>query len=100
MKEVLDTAKPYRNLQTLLGWSTVINTGVLVVWYLALIFADDFIFKTHTWGFDISEKRFDEIHYTMYMYYKSAVTFFNVIPYLILRYVKFKSYETDSNREE
>ena len=54
MKEVLDTAKPYRNLQTLLGWSTVINTGVLVVWYLALIFAHDFIFKTHTWWFEIS----------------------------------------------
>ena len=89
MKEVLDTAKPYRNLQTFLGWSTVINTGILVVWYLALIFAHDFIFKTHTWWFEISEKRFDEIHYTMYMYYKSAVTFFNVIPYLILRYAKF-----------
>jgi len=38
---------------------------------------------------EISEERFDEINYTMFMYYKSAMVFLNVIPYLILRYVKF-----------
>jgi|GEM_PF-3228360 len=37
----------------------------------------------------MSKDRFDEINYTIFMCYKSAVTFFNVIPYLILRYVKF-----------
>ncbi|MFL2908155.1 MAG: DUF6868 family protein [Limisphaerales bacterium] len=37
----------------------------------------------------MSKDRFDEINYTIFICYKSVVTFFNVIPYLILRYVKF-----------
>jgi hypothetical protein len=77
------------NLRTFLGWCTVINLGILVLWCLGLIFAHDFVFRAHTWWFEISEGRFDEINYTMFMYYKSAVVFLNVIPYLILRYVKF-----------
>ena len=77
------------NLRTFLGWCTVINVGILVWWYLALIFAHDFIFNAHTWWLEMSKDRFDEINYTIFMCYKSVVTFFNVIPYLILRYAKF-----------
>ena len=77
------------NLRTFLGWCTVVNVGILVWWYLALIFAHDFIFSAHTWWFEMSKDRFDEINYTIFICYKSVVTFFNVIPYLILRYAKF-----------
>ena len=76
------------NLRTFLGWCTVINLGILLYWIIALVFARDLVFQTHTWWFEISEERFDEIHYTMMGYYKLAVLLFNVTPYLVLRFAK------------
>ncbi len=78
------------NLRTFLGWCTVINLGILLYWFLAIVFANDFVFRTHTWLFEITEERFDEIHYTMMMCYKAAVTLFNLVPYLAFRLVQFK----------
>ena len=76
------------NLRTFLGWCSVINLGILLYWIIALVFARDLVFQTHTWWFEISEERFDEIHYTMMGYYKLAVLLFNVTPYLVLRFAK------------
>ena len=76
------------NLRIFLGWCTVINLGILLYWIIALVFARDLVFQTHTWWFEISEERFDEIHYTMMGYYKLAVLLFNVTPYLVLRFAK------------
>ena len=77
------------NIRILLGWCAVINTVILLVWFLAFVFAHDLIFKIHTRWFKISEERFDEIHYTMMGYYKLAVMLFNLLPYLVLRFAKF-----------
>ena len=79
-----------KNLRTFLGWCTVINFGVLLYWFLAIVFAHDFVFMMHSWWFTISEERFDAIHYTMMGYYKLAVMLFNLVPYLVLRWVKFE----------
>ena len=77
------------NIRILLGWCSVINTVILLVWFLAFVFSHDLIFKIHTRWFKISEERFDEIHYTMMGYYKLAVMLFNLLPYLVLRFVQF-----------
>mgnify|MGYP007092492915 FL=1 len=79
------------NLRTFLGWCTVINLGMLLYWFLAIAFAHDFVFQVHTWWFEISKERFDEIHYTMMGYCKLAVLLFNVTPYLVLRFAKLSS---------
>ena len=77
------------NLRTLLGWCTILNMGILVVWFLAFVFAHDLVFRMHTRWFRISEERFDEIHYTMMGYYKLAAFLFNLAPYLVLRFANF-----------
>ena len=77
------------NLRTFLGWCTVINLGLLLYWILALVFAHDFVFRTHSWLFEISKESFAEINYAMMGYYKLAVILFNVTPYLVLRFAKF-----------
>ena len=84
-------------LRTFLGWCTVINLAMLTLWFLAIAFAHDFVFQTHTWWFEISEERFDEIHYTMMGYYKLAVLLFNVTPYLVLRFAKFSLPKNENN---
>ena len=74
-------------IRKVLGWCSAINMGILMVWFLAFVFARDFVFKIHTRWFKISEERFDEIHYTMMGYYKMAWALFNLVPYLALRIV-------------
>ena len=78
-----------KNLQTFLGWCTVLNMAMLTLWFLAIVFARDFVFNMHSWMFEISEESFDEIHYTMMAYYKLAVFLFYLTPYLVLRFAKF-----------
>ena len=78
------------NLRILLGWCALINMVIMLVWFLALIVARDFVFKMHTRWFKISDERFDEIHYVMMGYYKMAWFLFNLLPYLVLRFAKFQ----------
>ena len=77
------------NLRILLGWCSVINTVILLVWFMAFVYARDQIFQMHNKWFKLSEERFDEVHYTMMGYYKIAWGFFNLLPYLVLKFAKF-----------
>ena len=72
-----------------MGWCTVINLAMLTSWFLAIVFARDFVFRINSWWFEISEERFDEIHYVMMGYYKLALLLLNLTPYLVLRFAKF-----------
>jgi hypothetical protein len=86
------------NLQTFLGWCTVINLGLLLYWILALVFAHDWVFWVHSSAVEISKESFAEINYAMMGYFKLAVILFNVTPYLVLRFVKFVP-ETSTDKE-
>ena len=77
------------NLRILLGWCSAINTVILLVWFLAIVYARDQIFQMHNEWFKLSEERFDEVHYTMMGYYKIAWILFNLLPYLVLKFAKF-----------
>ena len=60
------------NLRILLGWCSVINTVILLVWFMAFVYARDQIFQMHKRWFKLSEERFDEVHYIIMGYYKIA----------------------------
>ena len=77
------------NLRILLGWCSAINTVILLVWFLAFVYARDQIFQMHNKWFKLSEERFDEVHYTMMGYYKIVWILFNLLPYLVLKFAKF-----------
>ena len=66
------------NLRILLGWCSAINTVILLVWFLAFVYARDQIFHMHNKWFKLSEERFDEVHYAMMGYYKIAWILFNL----------------------
>ena len=77
------------NLRILLGWCSAINAVILLVWFLAFVLARGLIFNIHTRWFKLSDGRFDEIHYTLMGYYKIVWFFFNLLPYLVLRFAQF-----------
>ena len=77
------------SIRILLGWCSAINAVILLVWFLGFVLGRDLIFKIHTRWFKLSDERFDEIHYAMMGYYKIVLFFFNLLPYLVLRFGQF-----------
>ena len=70
-----------------LGWSAVINIGLLLWWSLWILFAHDFIYRMHSKWFKIPVEKFDAIHYAGMAFYKITIIVFNVVPYLALRII-------------
>ena len=68
-----------------LGWCAVMNIGLLLVWFVGIVVAHDWIFRVHSKWFALSKERFDTIHYAALAFFKMSVFLFNVVPYLALR---------------
>ena len=72
--------------RTFLLWCTVIDYGVLLVWFLVFVFAHDWIQRMHGTWFRLSGDRFDAIHYAGMAIYKIGILLFNAVP-LIAVYI-------------
>ena len=68
----------------LLLWSTVINWGILLVWFLFFALAHDWIQRTHGRWFRLSGDQFDAIHYAVMGIFKIGIILFNLVPYIVL----------------
>lgn len=75
-------------IRELLGWCCVINVGLLLWWFLIILFAHDWIYRIHKKWFKISEETFDAIHYAGIAFFKIAILVFNVVPYIALRIIR------------
>ena len=74
-------------MRGLLGWCAVINLGLLILWFLFLVVAQDRIYRIHSKWFKMPVETFNAIHYAGMAAFKTAIFFFNVIPYIALRIV-------------
>ena len=74
-------------VRAFLGWCTLINWGFLLVWWIMIAQAHDWLHGVHSKWFKISGERFDEIHYQTIGLYKMGIILFNLAPYLALRIV-------------
>jgi len=70
-----------------LGWSAVINMGLLLWWFLWFMCAHDFMYRMQSKWFKISVEKFDVINYAGIAFYKISIIVFNVVPYLALRII-------------
>lgn len=69
-------------------WSLVVNYAVLLIWFLAFLFARGFIRKIHGRWFNLSDQTFDAIHYSGMAFYKVVIFFFNLAPLIALCIVR------------
>ena len=74
-------------LSRILGWATVINLGILTVWFLAFTFYHDVLFRLHSKWFKLSKEHFDTIHYAGIAFYKLCTYLLNLVPYLAIKIV-------------
>jgi len=74
-------------LRELLFWSTVINYGLLLWWFLVFLLAHDWLHSFHGRWFRLPVEQFDAIHYAGMAAYKIGIFLFNLVPYLALHIV-------------
>jgi hypothetical protein len=68
-------------------WCTLINYGVLILWFVALLAARDVLYRLHSRWFQISNETFDTIHYGGMAVYKIGILLLNLVPYVALTLV-------------
>ena len=65
-------------------WCTVINYGVLLVWFLVFVFAHDWMLRIHGRWFRLSRDQFDALHYAGMSIFKIGILLFNLVPFIVL----------------
>jgi hypothetical protein len=65
-------------------WCTVINYGVLLVWFLVFVFARNSIQRIHGRWFGLATGQFDSLHYAGMAIYKIGILLFNLVPFVAL----------------
>ena len=74
-------------LSTVLGWATVINMGILTLWFFLIVFAHDWVYQLHSKWFRLPVEQFDTIHYIGMAFYKICIFLFNLTLFLALQIV-------------
>ena len=65
-------------------WCTVIDYGVLLVWFLAFALAHDWLHRLHGRWFRLSREQFDALHYGGMSIFKIGILLFNLVPLVAL----------------
>lgn len=68
-------------------WCFIINTGLLLWWFMFFALAHDWIYKFHGKWFKLTVDKFDVIHYAGMLFFKICIFLFNIVPYFALRIV-------------
>ena len=71
-------------LRRSLLWCAIINYAILVVWFIAFVFAQDAVRDLHTRFFDLGRDQFGALNYLAMATYKIGVLLFNVVPCIVL----------------
>ena len=72
------------DFKTFLFWTTVINYGVLLIWFGMFVYAHDWIYRTHTRWFTLTAEKFDVLHYVGMSIYKVGILLLNLAPLVAL----------------
>ena len=67
--------------------AVLINYIILMIWFLAIIFARDWIKQVHGKWFNLSDATFDAIHYGGMAVYKVGILLFNLVPLIALYFM-------------
>jgi hypothetical protein len=71
-------------MRRFLLWCTVINYGILLVWFLFFAFAHDGIQRIHGRWFRLPSDQFDAVHYSGMAIFKIGIMLFNLVPFVVL----------------
>lgn len=65
-------------------WCTIINYGILLVWFLFFTNAHDWMYGLHSRWFRLSREQFDLLHYAGMAVFKIGIILLNLVPFVVL----------------
>ena len=74
-------------IRDVLAWCTLINMIALFVWVIFMSVAHDWVYRVHSWFFNITVEQFNAIMYGGLVAFKMGWMLFNLAPYLAMRIV-------------
>lgn len=79
----------FETVRSVLAWCTAINFGILIIWWLFLAIARDWMYnyQTKITRLNIPEEKFDTVNYSIMAFFKVCIIVFNLVPYLAMRIV-------------
>jgi len=75
-------------IRDFLMWCTILDYGILLVWFLAFALAHDWLQRLHGRWFQLSRERFDALHYAGMSIFKIGILLFNLVPFIVLSMLK------------
>ncbi|MGB7069431.1 MAG: DUF6868 family protein [Pyrinomonadaceae bacterium] len=74
-------------LRSFFAWCSVIDIGILLVWFSIFMFAHNWASRVSERWFGLSLDKFNSINYMGIMLFKVGIYLFNLVPYLALRII-------------
>jgi hypothetical protein len=65
-------------------WCTIINFGLLILFTIMIIPAEDLVYRIHSKWFSFSRETFNVVIYSFLGLYKIAILVFNLVPWIAL----------------
>ena len=75
------------SIRDVLAWCSLINIVFLILWFLIMAMAHDWMYRYHSKWFKLSVETFDTMHYAGMGLFKMGIVLFNLVPYFALRIV-------------
>lgn len=75
-------------IREVLLWCSVINLGLLLLWFCVFSLAHDWVYRFHGKWFVLPKETFNAIHYAGMAFFKMSVLLFNVVPCIVLYVLK------------
>ena len=71
-------------VRNFLLWCTVINYGILLVWFLVFLIAHDWILGLHGKWFHVPPDQIGVLHYAGMAIFKIGIILLNLVPFVVL----------------
>lgn len=68
-------------------WMTIINFGILSLYFILFLSCRGFIYRMHKKWFKMKEEKISSSLYKTLAFYKILVIVFNLVPYIVLKIV-------------
>ena len=72
-------------LADFLLYCALVNYSILIIWFLAFVFAKGWMKSLHGRWFTLSDQSFDAMHYGSMAVYKIGILLLNLAPYIALK---------------
>lgn len=74
----------FETIRNIFAWSLTINLALIILWFILVSVASDWIYKMHSKCFKLSRESFYSIHYGGILFFKLLIIVFNLVPYIAM----------------